>query len=511
MKLQIADELERIAKGEILADNWSRTIYSVDASHYSIEPSAIAYPLDEHDLSRICQYGYSKNISITARGAGTGLLGQSLNNQIILDFTKHMNKILEIGPDYVLVQPGIVKGVLDKELKKRGKFLPPDPASTNYCTIGGMIANNSSGVHALGYGSTIEFLDMVNIVYSNGSFGCIGSRDTLSSYDARITKLYNLVSPYTDLIQMRYPRVTKNSCGYRLDAVINNQKFYPQKIFAASEGTLGIVASAKLKIIDIPLFRATIVFGFEDLLSAISVVPVALRLYPVALEMLDHTVCRNHDTNSLSRGLGGSNNGGTLLFVEFAGDTLVDVEQKVTECKNKLSSKSKILESVTDENSSRRIWEARRSALNNAMKLTVGSRKPAGLIEDTVVNPNILYDYTRFLLQKYNDNKLDYVMYGHAGNGNLHTRPIIDMDSRTELELFNIIGDEVFTRVISCGGTITGEHGDGIARTKYIKSMYGTQLVSIFEQIKKLFDPRNIMNPGKKVTISDLTSSTNLN
>lgn len=511
MDIQLKDELERIAKGEILADNWSRTIYSVDASHYSIEPSAIAYPLDEHDLSRICQYGYSKNISITARGAGTGLLGQSLNNQIILDFTKHMNKILEIGPDYVLVQPGLVKGVLDKELKKRGKFLPPDPVSTNYCTIGGMIANNSSGVHALGYGSTIEFLDMVNIVYSNGSFGCIGSRDTLSSYDERITKLYGLVSPYTDLIQMRYPRVTKNSCGYRLDAVINNEKFYPQKIFAASEGTLGIVASAKLKIIDIPLFRATIVFGFEDLLSAISVVPVALRLYPVALEMLDHTVSRDQDTNKLSRGLGGSNNGGTLLFVEFAGNTLVDVEQKVTECKNKLSSKSKILASVTDENSSRRIWEARRSALNNAMKLTVGSRKPAGLIEDTVVNPNILYDYTGFLLQKYNDNKLDYVMYGHAGNGNLHTRPIIDMDSRTELELFNIIGDEVFTRVISCGGTITGEHGDGIARSKYIKSMYGTQLVSIFEQIKKLFDPRNIMNPGKKVTISDLTSSTDLN
>jgi glycolate oxidase len=501
MDIQLTDELERIAKGEILIDNWSKTIYSVDASHYSIEPSAIAYPLDEHDLSRICQYGYSKNISITARGAGTGLLGQSLNNQIILDLTKHMNKILEIGPDYVLVQPGLVKGVLDKELKKRGKFLPPDPASTNYCTIGGMIANNSSGVHALGYGSTIEFLDLVNIVYSNGSFGCIGSRDTACSYDERITKLYNLVSPYTDLIQMRYPRVTKNSCGYRLDAVINNEKFCPQKIFAASEGTLGIVASAKLKIIDIPLFRATIVFGFEDLLSAISVVPVVLRLFPVALEMLDHTVSRHQDTNSFSRGLGGSNNGGTLLFVEFAGNTLVDVEQRVTECKNKLSSVSKVLESVTDESSSRRIWEARKSALNNAMKLTVGSRKPAGLIEDTVVNPNILYDYTRFLLQKYNDNKLDYVMYGHAGNGNLHTRPIIDMASRTELELFNIIGAEVFTRVISCGGTITGEHGDGIARSKYIKSMYGTQLVSIFEQIKKLFDPRNIMNPGKKVTL----------
>ena len=153
--IPIADELKRIAKGEILSDDWSKVIYSVDASHYSIKPSVVVCPLDEYDISKVCQYGYSKNISITARGAGTGLLGQSLNDNIIIDFAKYMNKILEIGTDYVLVQPGLVKGILDKELKKRGKFLPPDPASSNYCTIGGMIANNSSGVHALGYGNTI--------------------------------------------------------------------------------------------------------------------------------------------------------------------------------------------------------------------------------------------------------------------------------------------------------------------------------------------------------------------
>lgn len=502
MNIQIADELERIAKGEVLSDEWSKAIYSVDASHYSIEPSAIVYPSDEYDLSKVCQYGYSKNISITARGAGTGLLGQSLNSSIILDFTKHMNKILEIGADYVLVQPGLVKGILDKELKKRGKFLPPDPASSNYCTIGGMIANNSSGVHALGYGSTIEFLDTINVVYSNGSFGSLGGRDNISSKDKRITKLYSLISSHIDLIQKQYPKVTKNSCGYRLDAVINDDGFYPHKIFAASEGTLGIVTSAKLKIIDIPLYQATVVFGFKDLLSAISVVPVALQFSPVALEILDHTVFRNSDIQVYPKVIDGD--GGTLLFAEFAGDNLKDVEQKVTMCKDKLSSVSKIIEAVTDESSSRQIWGARRSALNNAMKMTVGSRKPVGLIEDTVVNPNMLYDYTRFLLQKYNDNKLDYVIYGHAGNGNLHTRPMIDTESKTELDLFNIVGDEVFNRVISCGGTITGEHGDGIARSKYIKLMYGTQVISIFDQVKKLFDPKFIMNPGKKVFRSDL-------
>jgi glycolate oxidase len=502
MVITIADQLKRISKGEILSDDWSKEIYSVDASNYSIKPSVIVSPLDEYDLSEVCSYGYSKNISITARGAGTGLLGQSLNDNIIIDFTKHMNKILEIGTDYVIVQPGLVKGILDKELEKRGKFLPPDPASSNYCTIGGMIANNSSGVHALGYGSTIDFLDIVNIVYSDGSFGSVSTTNIISSnkefHDEKIAKLYKLLSPKIELILKGYPKVTKNSCGYRLDAVINNEKFYPQKIFAASEGTLGIVTSAKLKIIDIPLYKATIVFGFKDLLHAISTVPIILGFSPVALEMLDHTIFRNVIIEDFHRIIDNDTKG-CLLIVEFAGDDLFDVEQKLSTCKDKLSTICTTLESVTDENSSRQIWRARKSALNNVMKLTVGSRRPIGIIEDTVVNPNRLYEYTQFLLQKYNDNKLDYVIYGHAGNGNLHTRPLIDTESQSELELFNAIADEVFTKVISYGGTISGEHGDGIARTKYIEFMYGSQIVTIFKQIKKIFDPKFIMNPGKKV------------
>lgn len=490
MILPIADELERIAKGEILSDDWSTRVYSVDASHYSIKPSVITCPLDEYDLSRICQYGYSRNIPMTARGAGTGLLGQSLNENIIIDFAKHMNKILDIGTDYIVVQPGLVKGVLDKELSKRGKFLPPDPASSNYCTIGGMIANNSSGVHALGYGSTIDFLDTVNVVYVDGSFGIVNS--SRDNRDEKTEKLYRLLSPHVELIRKRFPRVTKNSCGYRLDAVLNNERLSPQKIFAASEGTLGFVASAKLKIIDTPSYRTTMVFGLKDLLSAIAVVPIVLKLSPIAVEVLDHTVLDMAPLNRPSRG-------GSLLFVEFADETLHGIEQRVTVCRDKLSSVSTTLETVTDENSSRQIWGARKSALNNAMKMTVGSRKPVGLIEDTVVNPDMLHDYTRFLLQQYRDNKLDYVIYGHAGNGNLHTRPIIDTESETGLELFNNVADKVFTEVINRGGTITGEHGDGIGRTKYIEIMYGTQVVSVFEQVKKLFDPKLLMNPGKKV------------
>ncbi|MBA3750757.1 MAG: FAD-binding oxidoreductase, partial [Nitrosopumilus sp.] len=283
MTIAIADELRRIAKGEILSDNWSREIYSVDASHYAIKPSVVVCPVDKYDIEKICKYCFSKNVPITARGAGTGLLGQSLSNDIVIDFTKYMDKITEIETDYVEVQPGVVKGILDKELKKRGKFLPPDPASSNYCTIGGMIANNSSGAHCLGYGSTIDFLQEINVVYSDGTTGYVNSNN--KSDDFKMSNLLKLLSPYIDFIQSRYPKVTKNSCGYRLDAVINDQGFSPHKIFAASEGTLGILTSARLKILDIPLYRHLLLLGFDDLLSAIFEVPRILQFSPIALEM----------------------------------------------------------------------------------------------------------------------------------------------------------------------------------------------------------------------------------
>ena len=503
MEVLLAEELRCIAKGEVLSDSWSRDIYSVDASHYTIKPSVIVCPMDEYDIQKICQHGFLKNVSITARGAGTGLLGQSLSNNIVIDFTKHMNKIIEIGADYVIVQPGLVKAVIDKELKKKGKFLPPDPASSNYCTIGGMVANNSSGAHCLGYGNTIDFLQEINVVYSDGSFGFVYPNSNTSKFqDDKIANLLRLLSPYVSLIQQQYPKVSKNSCGYRLDAVIDDQSFHPQKIFAASEGTLGIITSAKLKILDIPLYRCLLVLGFEDLLSAISVIPLILQFSPVALEMLDNMVIHQERVGggegSIPQGLA-SNGGGCLLFVEFAEDRLSGIDKKLTDCKDRLSSKCAILESVTDEQSMTLIWGARKGALNRIMKLTFGSRKPIGLIEDTVVNPNLLYDHVRYLLQMYNDNKLDYVIYGHAGNGNLHTRPLIDIDSQTEIKLIECLAHKVFKRVIRAGGTITGEHGDGLARMKYIESLYGQEIFSLFRQVKKLFDPKFIMNPGKKV------------
>jgi FAD/FMN-containing dehydrogenase len=484
----IHDGLLRIARGEVLADEWSRRVYSVDASHYEIAPAAVVCPKDEGDVQEVCQYASAKGVPLTARGAGTGLLGQSLSDGgLVLDFTRHMNRVLEIGDDYVIVEPGMVKGVLDRELKKHNKFLSPDPASSNYCTIGGMIADNSSGVHCLGYGNTVDFIEHVDFVYADGTLG------RTAEIDERLSKLKEILGSNSDLISTSYPKVSKNSCGYRFDAVLKGG-FMPHRVFAASEGTLGLVTSARMRTMDLPQHRCLLVLGFDSLLAAVSAVPAILEFSPVALEMLDSTVLAYGD-------YGAGAGTGCLLFVEFAGQSRMAAEGRMEKCRSVLAGRVSVVEYATDEQSLIRIWAARKGALNDIMKMTVGSRKPIGLIEDTVVPPALLEQHTISLLRAYRDNNLRYVMYGHVGDGNMHTRPLMDVESKSESEMINRLAAGVFKQVIQNGGTITGEHGDGLARVGYIESMYGPEMTAVFRQVKELFDPGYLLNPGKKVPI----------
>ena len=483
--MPIDDSLLRIAKGEIFDDPWHRLVYSVDASHYQITPEAVVCPVDASDVQELCRYSSSRQVPLTARGAGTGLLGQSLSDGIILDFTKHMNKIIEVDKDHVIAQPGVVKAVLDNELRNHGKFLPPDPASSNYCTLGGMIANNSSGIHCLGYGNTIDFVDGVSLVYADGTEGYADS----NGHDERLEKLKGVLLPNVNIVQNGFPKVNKNSCGYRLDSLFHHDSYLPHKLFAASEGTLGMVVSAKLRIMDLPEHRCMLVLGFDDLIEAVSAVPKILRFFPVALEMMDHTVVSDARE---------TRDAGCLLFVEFAGSRAL-AEQRCVECEDMMKKTCSVLEYASDETSLSRIWGARKGALNNIMKLTMGSRKPVGLVEDTVVPPRFLEEHVAALLQEYRQNKMEYVMYGHVGDGNVHTRPLIDLESPAQMMLMNSVADNVFRRVAKRGGSITGEHGDGIARSPYIALLYGQAIMNLFQRVKELFDPQYLLNPGKKV------------
>jgi FAD/FMN-containing dehydrogenase len=505
-KINLSDELRRIAKGEVLSDLWSRKIYSVDASHYTISPDIIVSVKETEEISEICKSASYSNTPITARGAGTGLLGQCLNTGISLDFTKHMNKIIELEDNYVVVQPGIVKAVLDKELKKRNKIFPVDPASSNYCTVGGMIANNSSGIHALGYGSKIDFLEQIEVVYSDGIINLLSSSQinilpNNQEYE-RIRKLKILLSKKVlDVIKLKYPKVTKNSCGYRLDSIKNNKVFHPQKLFAASESTLGIFTLARFRILDLPLYRHTLVMGFSDVLQTVKHVPRILKYLPSALELLDGSIfsCEKKIMEAKPSIIDTAVSGGCLLFVEFTGNNQANIDRKFSKCKKELAEYAEVIETSFDTLSSEHIWNSRKNALNNIMKMTIGSRKPVGLIEDTVVDVNDLFEYMKFLLLQYKKYKMTYFLYGHAGNGNIHTRPLIDVQDPLEIEKLRNLADKVFSKVFSLSGSISAEHGDGLGRVDYISKMYGFKINNLFKTIKTMFDPKNIMNPGKKI------------
>jgi FAD/FMN-containing dehydrogenase len=467
-----------------LSDDFSRQYFSVDASDFEIKPDAIVRPRDSDDLSAICKYCAENNQNLTARGAGTGLVGQCLGSGIIVDFTSHMNRILEVSEDTVTVQPGVVKALLDERLRRFNKYLPPDPASNTYCTVGGMVANNSSGIHSLRHGSTIDFVEKVKLVYADGTTGFAGKID----WDDRMEKLRQLLEPNRDWILNKFPKVNKNSCGYRLDAVLKDG-FRPQKLFAASEGTLGLLTEISFLVKDLPEYSCLVVLGFKDILTAASIVPKILRFNPSAAEILDHT----------ATDLETSAGKGCLLFVEVSGNASKKVEDDMRKCVIAASDLSSVISESSDRMGISRIWQARKAALNNTIKMTIGSRKPIGLIEDTVVSPTNLRRHISQILSLYRRHHFKYAMYGHAGNGNIHTRPLANFDSLAELNAIKEMAMTLFANVVRSGGTITGEHGDGLARVRYIEAVYGCDMTSLFRRVKELFDPAYLLNPGKKV------------
>ena len=493
--MDVSDELKFSFKGEVSNESWIKDYYSVDSSNHQILPELVCFPKDEDDIQISLRSAINNGLSISCRGAGTSLLGQSLSNGLVLDFTRHMNKILDLDlqSNCVSVQPGVVKGLLDKELRKHDKFLPPNPASSNYCTIGGMVSNNSSGPYGLGFGSILGYLQHVDFIYSDGRKGFAEN----GLCDDRFNKFLQPLLSIHDVISSMYPNVSKNSCGYRLDSIFT-PTFNPQNLFAASEGTLAIINSLKLKILDLPIFRSLYLVYFSSVQKACTYTRKILSTRPVALELLDSPVM-----DSSIKSMTALNNG-CLVFIEYFYQYQGEINTISKLLRNAIYSEGKVVEQAHDVDSINNLWGSRRNALNMAIKYTVGNRKPFTIFEDTAVSVNHLYEYITYMLALYNKYDLSYVIYGHLGNGNLHTRPIItdsnNSDNVLNLTQTKMLGDItnlIFKKVKEYKGTITAEHGDGISRTPYIRNVYNSFILYYFEYIKRSFDPSNILNPGK--------------
>ena len=468
---EIGKRLSKIVDCRILWDNESRSLYSVDASSYSLKPSVIAFPEEESDVIKIIRFATRNRIQVTPRGAGTGLVGSALGKDIVLDM-RYINKI-RVGQGYVEAGSGVFKGQLDAKLEKRGRCLGPDPSIGPFCTVGGMIGTNASGIHSLRYGSIIDNLLEVRIITSSGK------PITLPAHNGISKKILKLTKPE---IRNRFPNVSKNSCGYRIDKINSKNDF--QKIIAGSEGTLGVVISAKLRTFRIPRNTMLIIISYKKLMQAVLDVPSIIELKPSAVELTDKNIVR-HIKTKIPEGVG------CMLFVEFD-DNLARNKESI---RGTIS--GRIIKIITHPQMIKKWWDFRSSALSHSLRSISEKETMPTLIEDATVPVEKLPDLLELIDKIALEYDLRLIIYGHAGNGNLHIRPVL---KRKDKRIIQKIASEFFTGVVNMGGSITGEHGDGLARSEFVKLQYGNDIYSIFKQVKHIFDPANILNPGKIIS-----------
>lgn len=466
----VESELKKLIKGEVHSEKEFREFYSVDASSYQIIPKIIIIAKNEKDIINTVKIAKKFKTNVTVRGAGTGLVGSALNNGIILDM-KNFDSI-KMRKNYAIVQTGVVKGRLDEKLESNGKFFPPNPSVGSFCSIGGMLGNNSSGSRSLKYGSMIDNILEITAIDGNGKKITLPKDQSIS----------NKIQKKIRIDEKKIPKVSKNSSGYRIDKIISKKDSH--KIFVGSEGTLGIITSAKLKIKNTPMKRILFVVEYNSIKIAINDCISIKSTNPSAIEFVDKITLQqiNHKFQKNTK---------CLLFVEY------DEKTNQNEKKFKKMITGNIVKKLIKKQEIFQWWKYRDSSLYYSLKNIKKENRIPHVVEDAAVPVEKLSELFAMLDMINKKFKIKSVIYGHIGNGNLHIRLI---GERKNAILVKNIAKQFFDEIIKMGGTITAEHGDGLARSEFIKKQYGKTNYQTFQEIKKLFDPNNILNPGKIIT-----------
>jgi FAD/FMN-containing dehydrogenase len=465
---EIRESLKRIISGDVLWEKEVLRYYSVDASYYQIFPKIVVVAKNEEDVITLVRFANKVKMSVTVRGAGTGLVGSSLNNGIVLDL-RNLD-FIKMRKDTVEVGSGIHKGMLDMKLKEKNKFFAPNPSVGPYCSIGGMLGNNASGSRSLKYGSTIDNVEEITLVSGTGE------RITLPE-NKKLGKKISLLS--NSIISKKFPSVSKNSSGYRLDSIKAPNDAH--KVIVGSEGTLGIILSAKLKIRDIPNKRILFVIEYQSPNCAAKDCEGILLTYPSAVEFVDKVTLK-HIPQKFDKKTK------CILFLEY------DSEIKTRKEKLRKTVTGRITYQTLEDLEIKRWVRYRDSALYYSLKSIKGKNRVPHVIEDAAVSVGKLGQLFSIIEKTNQKFKTRSIMYGHAGNGNIHVRLIYDQEN---VKKIRDIARFYFDMVIDIGGTISGEHGDGLARTEFVKNQYGPKNYRVFKRLKNLLDPNNILNPGK--------------
>jgi len=507
----IERDLKSIIAGDVLSDEASRDAYSTAACIYKIRPIGVVVPKTSEDVQKVVMYASDREVPVIPRGGASGLAGQAVGFGIILDCAKYLNRIVEVNPEnnWVRVEPGVLLDDLNRNLSRVGKLFPPDPASSSQCVVGGMIGTNAAGVHGLKYGATKDCVLSMTVVLSDGQTIEISGGSELQRFnhqddshkDGRRLNgtLEKLLLDKRELIISHFPKVRKNSSGYNLLDAVGTDRVDLIKLLVGSEGTLGIVVGAKLKITDVPKARASGLAYFRDHELMTEAVLASLELKPVAVELMDKTLL------DLARGRSPlveqfiEGNAQAILLFEFEGETAEEAQGRLEELRQLLLERLRLAFTfrVNPENLGS-LWEMRKAATHILEEMQTDTKK-ASFIEDVTVPIEVFPEYTRKLASILRSRGISYSIYGHAGVGNIHCEPFLDLRKPEHRALLDVVAGEVFDLAISVGGTLSGEHGDGYVRTPFLERLYGREVYNLFRSVKEIFDPRGILNPGKIV------------
>lgn len=534
---QLHDDLKAAGfAGEIAEDATTKETFSHDASMFEVVPEAVVFPKNVSDIEKLVSYvnglraKRNSHVSITARSAGTDMSGGAINESIVMSMTEHFNKIKEVSSSRAHVEPGVYYRDFEKETLKHGALMPSYPASRDLCTVGGMVANNSGGEKSLQFGKTERFVTELEVVLADGNTykvkplkgEALQKKLTQKDYEGRLYKrVFDLCERHYDEIKAAKPKVSKDSTGYHLWNVWDRDTgvFDLNQLIIGSQGTLGLVTDIHFRLVPAPKESGTLVVFLRDISQLGEIINVVLKRKPATFEGFDnYTLMLSFklfyyfhttlgwwgmiklglqlipDALMLFRGIPKM-----VLLIEFNGETDQEVVQKVAQMREDLHpfDSKETYEKADSEEKAKKFWIMRRQSFN-LLRKKVKDKHTAPFIDDLVVNPEHLPEFLPKLRKIINKYKLLATVAGHMGDGNFHVIPLMKIEDPKERKKLAPCMKEVNELVLSYGGSLSGEHNDGMVRGPWLRQMYSPNSMKLFREVKETFDPENIFNPKKK-------------
>ncbi|MFZ2523373.1 MAG: FAD-binding oxidoreductase [Minisyncoccia bacterium] len=535
MPKELIESLKKNFKGDIDTSDSTLKEHSRDASLFEIKPELVLFPKDSKDVSTAVQWVNENKdkyptLSLTARSAGTDMTGGPLSQSVIIDFTRYINKVIEVKDDYAVVEPGCFYRDFDKETRKINKIMPAYTASREICAVGGMVANNSGGEKSIEYGKVENYLKELKVVFSDGNEYTIKpmtylelqEKATQSNFEGTLyKKIFEIVDKNYDEIKSAKPDVSKNSSGYYLWDIYDKDKqtFDLCRLIVGSQGTLGIVTQITFRLVPVENFSNILVVFLPSLEHISDLVNEVLPLKPESLETYDDKsmILAVRFFFDFIKQLGFWKaaklglqflpetwmmiTGGVpklILMIEFA-DVSEEKVRKDLETAYEHLKKFKLEMRITkNEAEANKYWKIRHESFN-LLRKHVHHKRTAPFIDDIIVKPEHLPDFLPKIKALLDEYKLDYTVQGHLGNGNFHLIPLIDLDSPYSGDMILELSKKVYSLVKEYKGSNSAEHNDGIIRTPFLEEQFGEKIVDLFKQVKDIFDPKDIFNPNKKV------------